>query len=78
MEYGKSISLSHFFSMLVDKWKALNDKVAIAHSGVFDLDCELISRENHSNKINSVAMDTNEFMTDYQKHNSLKHSVWPR
>jgi len=42
---------------------------------VFDLDCELISGENHSDKIDIVAVDTNEFTIDYQKHNSLEHAI---
>jgi hypothetical protein len=49
--------------------------VAIAHSGVFDLDCEFISGENHSDKIDIVAVDKNEFTIDYQKHNSLEHAI---
>ncbi len=47
-----------------------------SHIAVFDLDRELISGKNHSDRINIVAVDTNEFMTDYQKHNSLEHAIW--
>ena len=53
-----------------------SDKVAIAHSGTFDLDCELISRENYSDEINIEAVDTNGLAIDYQKHNSLEHAIW--
>jgi len=41
-----------------------DDKVAMAHSNVFDLDCEPISGENHSDKIDIVSVDTNEFTID--------------
>jgi len=60
--------------MLIDSGNTDN-KVAIMHSSVFDLDCVLISRENHSDKIDIVAADTNEFTIDYQKHNSLEHMI---
>jgi hypothetical protein len=54
------------FSVLVGSGNT-DDKVAIMpHSGVLDLDCELISRENRSNKIDVVAVDMNEFTIDYQ------------
>ena len=55
-----------------------DDKVAIPHRGMFDLDCKLISGENLSNKIDIVAEDTNEFTIDYQKHNSLEHAICQR
>ena len=43
---------------------------------MFDLDCKLISGEDHSDKIDIVAVDTNEFTIDYQKCNSLEHVIW--
>jgi len=58
-------AFENLFSPLIDSGNT-DDKVAIAHSGVLDLDCELISGENHSDKINIVAVDTNESTTDYQ------------
>jgi len=67
-------AFKNLFSMLIDSGNTDN-KVAIMHSSVFDLDCVLISRENHSDKIDIVAADTNEFTIDYQKHNSLEHMI---
>jgi hypothetical protein len=42
---------------------------------VFNFDCELISGENHPNKIDIVAVDTNKFIIDYQEYNSLEHTI---
>src|SRR5258707_6812222 len=67
-------TFENFFSALVDS-SHTDDKVAIAHSSVFDLHCELISRENHSHKIDIVAVDTNKPTIDYQKQNSLEHAI---
>jgi hypothetical protein len=69
-------AFENLFSALVDSGNT-DDKVSIAHSGMFDLDCELISGENHSDKIDImiVAVDTNEFTINYLKHNSLEHTI---
>jgi len=56
-------AFENLFSTLVDSGNT-DDKVAMPHSGVFDLDCELISGENHSDKIDIAAVDTNEFTID--------------
>jgi hypothetical protein len=53
-------AFENLFSALVDSGNT-DDKVAIAHSGVLDLDHELISVENLSDKIDIVAVHTNEF-----------------
>jgi hypothetical protein len=62
------------FSTLVDSGNT-DDKFAILHTGMFDFDCKLISGENHSDEIDIVAVDTNEFTIDYQKLNSLEHAI---
>jgi hypothetical protein len=69
-------AFENLFSALVDSGNT-DDKVAIPHSGVFGLDCKLISGENHSDKFDIVPVhvDTNKFTIDYQKHNSLKHAI---
>jgi hypothetical protein len=61
--------------VLVDS-RNTDDKVAVTHSSVFDLDCKLISGEDHSDKIDIIAVNTNEFTIDYQKRNSLEHAIW--
>jgi len=43
---------------------------------VFDFDCEFISGENDSDKIDIVAVDTNKFTIDYHEYNSLEHMIW--
>ena len=66
-------AFENLFSALVDS-ENTDDKVAIPHSSVFDLDFKLIPRENHSDKIDIIAVDTNEFAIDYQKNSSLRHA----
>jgi hypothetical protein len=51
-----------------------DDKVAIAHCSVFDLNYELVSRENHSDETDIVAVDTNKSTIEYKKHNSLEYA----
>ena|SRR6266478_5749570 len=65
-------AFENIFSAMVDT----NNKVAITHSSVFDFDCEFISGENDSDKIDIVAVDTNKFTIDYHEYNSLEHMIW--
>jgi hypothetical protein len=43
-------------SSLVDSGNT-HDKITVVHGGVFDPDIELVSRKNHSNKVDVVTVD---------------------